>query len=118
MAVVIEEMTTAYVPIGNDTDDVIVEADSFERDFEYEDYDEGEPIKFDGYTGSGQVRDASGTLISTLVIGTLDSTGVVNVTLATLPAPGTYSYDIEIVKGPIKKTIQRGPFHVTAQVTQ
>lgn len=118
MAVVIEEMTTAYVPIGNDTDDVLVEADSFERDFEYEDYDAQTPIDFTGYTGAGQVRDTSGTLISTLVIGALSTTGVVNVTLATLPAPGTYSYDIEIVKGPIKKTIQRGPFHVTAQVTQ
>lgn len=118
MSVVISEMTTAIAPIGNDTDDIIVEGDNFERDFEYTERDTGDAIDFTGYTGASQIRDDNGTLIGTLTVGTLDETGIVTLSIATLPAAGTYVYDVEIVAGSVKKTIQRGSFRISAQSTQ
>jgi hypothetical protein len=117
MAIEIPEMTTANVPIGNDTDDIIVEGDSFERDFEYQE-DDGTAVDFTGYTGTSHVRDAAGSLTATLTVATLDSTGIVTLTLATLPSAGVYDYDVEIVGGSIKKTIQRGAFTVLGGFTQ
>lgn len=117
MPVVIEQMSSAYVPIGNDTDDVIVEGDSFEREFTWEEFDGGAAIDFTGYTPSGKVKDTAGAELATLVFTTLDATGIFTMSLATLPAAGIHEYDVEIVAGSVKKTIQRGPFQITAQIT-
>lgn len=117
MPVEIPQMTTAVVPIGNDTDDIIVEADSFEREFEYQEED-GSAIDFSGYAGTCQIRDDAGTLIASPTVSALDSTGIFTLTLATLPAAGVYDYDVEITAGATKKTIQRGRWQTLTQATQ
>lgn len=117
MAIAVAEMTTALVPIGNSTNDIIVENDYFERDFAYQEAD-GSAISFATYVGACQIRDKAGNLIASPTVAALDSTGVVKLTLAIQPAAGTYDYDVEIVAGAVKRTIQLGPWQVSNEVTR
>ena len=118
MAIVIEQMSTPYVPIGNDTDDVLVTGDTFEREFFFEEDDApNDAIDFTGWTFAGLVKDVDGNTVGTMSFNTGDSTGLVLANLTTLPAAGVHEYDVEAVNGPKTKTIQRGPFHTTASIT-
>lgn len=117
MTIVIEKMTTATVPIGNYANDIIVEGNDFEREWDFKDND-GNLFDFTGYTGTAQVRDADGALIATFTVAALSATGIVNISLTALPDAGEYFYDIVITAaGSVEKTLQRGAFHVSARYT-
>lgn len=117
MAIEIPQMTTAYIPIGNNSDDMLVESDYFEREFEYQE-DDGTALNFTGYAGTCQIRNDAGTLIASPTVATLDTTGIVKLTLASLPAQGTYNYDVQATAGSVKKTLQRGPWQTVKEETQ
>lgn len=114
-------MTTAYIPIGNDTDDQIVGNNYFEREFTYEEEDGAgsySAINLSGYAGTCQIRDDDGNLVASPTVATLDGTGIVKLTLAILPAVGVYDYDVLAIAGSVKKTLQRGPWQTVKKVTQ
>ncbi len=116
MATNMAQWTTAIVPIGNDTDDVIKAGDDFDRDFDYLE-DDGTPIDLSSYSAVCEIVDDDGNVIATPTVD-VSTPGVVNISLAALPAAATYQYDAVIYDGAsFEKTIQGGAWHVSVRRT-
>jgi hypothetical protein len=112
MAIVVAEMSTAYLPVGTRKGDLRIEENSYDYTWLFRDRKTREPHNFAGYAGEGYLFDSDGNQVAVLTIDTLADDGKIRATLATLPAAGHYSYCIKITSGAIKKTTQVGPFRI------
>lgn len=132
MAVIVTQMTTARVPFGDLTGDILVEGDRFERVVAYDsliDQSPGadpdgprEPVDFTGWAPKGEVRDTDGALLAEFVItpSAGDSTGIWLFVIDPIPTEmvGINPYDMQIENGSGSiKTLQLGKMQITAQET-
>ncbi len=121
MPVVIEQVTTAIVDLGNTTNDLLVEGDRFERDVSFTDDSDGSAINFTGWTATGVIKDAddTATTIGTFTITGGGTSGIWNIVLDPIPAAcvGRNPYDIQITDGGSVKTLMRGKFEAVGQFT-
>ena len=77
MAVVINELKTVEVNLGDEPDDLITVGDSYAHRFRVEDVVDGSPANFTGFTPSFDIIDAAGSVIlsGTVTPAVGDTTG-------------------------------------------